>query len=232
MSTHVSPDHRAPRPPLALDLVDADRRVGWVSGHTVGFRGFADEVEAAHAAWVAYRSLSRRLARRFGTRPIPIDIGSVALQRRGKDEVILASGRMIGTLVRPGPESPAGPDSFGFEIAIPHVTDELGMRSKAHFIYRTLRKAGTRWALWQPASAERLSRPERPTVSDEGEATTGLGAGAPASGAEGIDTANHQHGGYRHVTQRPRQRPWWLRAVPWRGAGRLGRGASGRAVGV
>lgn len=210
MSTHVLPNHLGLPPPLKLDLMDAGRAVGWISGHGVGFRGFADEVEAAHAAWVAYRTLSHRLARRYGTRPIPVDIEPVALQRRGTDEVILAGGRKIATLVRPGPQSPTGPDSFGFEIAIPLVTDELGMRSKAYFIYRTLRKAGTRWALWESATA-------------------GVAGAVADSVSEGIDTANHQRGGYSDVTQRSGQRPWWLRAVPWRRARGLGRRASGRA---
>ena len=211
MSTQLSPDLVGLPPPLTFDLTDANRTVGWLSGNRVGFRGFADEVEAAHAAWVAYRTLSRRLARRYATRPIPVAIEPIALQRRGDEDVILASGRVIATLVRPGPESLAGPDSFGFELAIPQVTDELGMRSKAYFIYRTLRKAGTRWALWEPATTAVESRDAAP---DE------------------TNTAHHQRGGYRDVTQHSGQRPWWLRAVPWRRAGRLGRGTGRRPARV
>ena len=233
MTTQVSPGHLGLPPPLKLDLVDAGRAVGWISSHGVGFRGFADEVEAAHAAWVAYRTLSRRLARRYGTRPIPVDIEPVALQRRGADEVILAGGRKIATLIRPGPQSPTGPDSFGFELAIPLVTDELGMRSKAYFIYRTLRKAGTRWALWESApAAEPLPRPASPAVAGTDEPTADLAGSVEDSVPEEIDTANHQRGGYSDVTQHSGQRPWWLRALPWRRAGRLGRGASGRAARV
>lgn len=230
MSTHVLPNHLGLPPPLRLDLTDAGRAVGWISGHGVGFRGFADEVEAAHAAWVAYRTLSRRLARRYGTRPIPVDIEPVALQRRGADEVILAGGRKIATLIRPGPQSPTGPDSFGFEIEIPLVTDELGMRSKAYFIYRTLRKAGTRWALWESASAAEPSpRPASPAVPETDTATAGVASTVEDSVPEGGDTSNHQRGGYSDVTQHSGQRPWWLRALPWRRAGGLGRRASGRA---
>ena len=230
MSRHVSPDHLGLPPPLTLDLMDAGRAVGWLSGNRVGFRGFANEVEAAHAAWVAYRTLSRRLARRYGTRPIPIDIEPIAIQRRGHDEVILASGRMIATLVRPSPQSPTGPDSFGFEIAIPQVTDELGIRSKAYFIYRTLRKAGTRWALWESATAAEPLPPSASPAVPEAEKATADVAGTPKNPvAEGIDTKNHQRGGYSDVTERSGQRPWWLRAVPGRQARGLGRRASRRA---
>ena len=233
MSTHALPNHLGLPPPLELDLMDAGRAVGWISGHGVGFRGFAGEVEAAHAAWVAYRTLSRRLARRYGTRPIPVDIEPVALQRRGADEVILAGGRKIATLIRPGPHSPTGPDSFGFEIAIPLVTDELGMRSKAYFIYRTLRKAGIRWALWESAGAgEPLPRPASAAVPEMDEATAGVAGTVEDSVPEGSDTVNHHRGGYSDVTQHSGQRPWWLRAVPWRRTRGLGRRTSGRAAGV
>ena len=232
MSTHVSPHHHGLPPPVRLDLMDGDRVVGWVSGNRVGFRGFANEVEAAHAAWVAYRTLSRRLARRYGTRPIPIHIEAITIQRRDGDEVVLASGRKIATLVRPGAHSLAGPDSFGFELAIPQVTDELGMRSKAHFIYRTLRKAGTRWALWErTTSSERAPRSESLTAPEAG-VIVGIDGTSQETAPEHVDTANHQRGGYHDVTQRSGQRAWWLRIVPWRRAGRLARGTGRRAARV
>src|SRR5690349_10317210 len=90
---------------FAADLMDGDRVVGWASGRTVGFRGFADEHEAAHAAWVAYRTLARRVARRRGTRPVPIDTVPLRLVWCDGREVILASGRVVATLIRPGAES-------------------------------------------------------------------------------------------------------------------------------
>src|SRR3712207_3690097 len=145
--TAPSPDRLGVPPPLKLDLVDSGRVVGWIAGNVVGFRGFGDEVEAAPAAWVASRTLTRRLARQDGRRPIPVDTEPLALQRRGDEEVILASRQTIGTLVRPRADSPSGPDSFGFEISIPLPADELRGRGLAHLIYRTLRKSGLRWAL-------------------------------------------------------------------------------------
>jgi hypothetical protein len=155
MTTQLSPSYAGLPPPSTHDLIDGGRVVGWIADKTVGFRGFANETEAAHAAWTAYRTLTRRLARRYGTRPIPIEREPVPLTVRDDDNAIIAGGQRVGTLVRPGPESPSGPDSYGFAIHIPEATTELTLRAKAYFMYLTLRKSGTRWALWQrPARRE------------------------------------------------------------------------------
>ena len=81
MTTQLAPDRLALPPPLDLDLVDAGRAAGWIADNAVGFRGFGDETEAAHAAWVAHRTIARRLARTHGTRPVPVDIEPLAIQR-------------------------------------------------------------------------------------------------------------------------------------------------------
>ena len=65
-------------PPLDLDLVDAGRTTGWIADNAIGFRGFRDETEAAHAALVAQRSLARRLARTHGARTVPVGIEPLA----------------------------------------------------------------------------------------------------------------------------------------------------------
>ncbi|HEX3159929.1 MAG TPA: hypothetical protein VHQ45_15530 [Gemmatimonadaceae bacterium] len=117
----------------------------------VGFRGFGDEADAVHAAWVGYRTLSRRFAHARGRRPIPIDTEPMSLGWSGDVELILAGGRPIATLVRPGADSPSGPTSFGFELQVPVPADEPTVRSIAYLIYRTMRRAGIRWAMWTPA---------------------------------------------------------------------------------
>lgn len=170
-------------PPLALDLFDGDRVVGWIAGDSVGFRGFANELEAANAAWIAYRTVARRLARRRGARPVAVDTEPLALVRRGDEEMILASGREVAMLVRPGAESRSGPDSFGFEIRIPPPGHELTVRAKAQLVYRTLRKSGVRWAMWQPASP-RLTSAEVATApvrrADGAAARRGAGSPSPS----------------------------------------------------
>ena len=183
-------DRRALPPPLELDLVDAGRVAGRIRGDAVSFRGFADETEAAHAAWLAHRTLARRLARLQGTRPIPIDTEPLAIQRRGDAEVVLAGGaggRPIATLLRPDADIAADDasgaeldGSFGFELRVPATgtaatASEMDVRAAAHQIYRTMRKSGLRWALWRPA-------PGRPTTRTVGGAAPALPRTAPARG--------------------------------------------------
>jgi len=152
MTTQLAPDRLGLPPPLDMDLVDAGRVAGWIDGNAVGFRGFGNETEAAHAAWVAHRTLARRLARSHGTRPVPVDIEPVTLQHVDGREMVLASGRPIAALIRPGPDSRSGADSFGFELSIPTPITELQVRGIAYLIYRTLRKSGIRWAMWRPVT--------------------------------------------------------------------------------
>jgi hypothetical protein len=151
MTTQLMPERLANPPPFAMDLIDADRTVGWIIGDTVGFRGFGDATEAAHAAWIAHRTLARRLARTHGTRPVPIDTEPLALRPHtaGASDVILASDRPIGVLLWPGTRSRSG-DTFGFELVVPPPTTELQRRAMAYRLYRTLRKSGVRWAMWRP----------------------------------------------------------------------------------
>lgn len=149
MTTQLAPDRLALPPPLDMDLVDAGRVTGWIAGNVVGFRGFGDETEAAHAASVAHRTLARRLARSLGTRPVPIDIEPLTLRRVDGREMVLASGRPIAALIRPGPDSRSGTDSFGFELSIPTPIIELEVRAVAYLVYRTLRRSGIRWAMWR-----------------------------------------------------------------------------------
>lgn len=149
MTTVIAPDRLALPPPLRLDLVDDERAVGWIDHDEIAFRGFTDETEAAHAAWVAYRTIARRLARTRGTRPVPIDVEPLALGRVGDDEVILAGPRRIARLLRPGAESGSGDDSLGFALGVHEPTSDLEMRELADLAYRTLRKSGVRWALWK-----------------------------------------------------------------------------------
>ena len=148
----VAPRLAVPPPGPTLDLTDMDRRVGWVRGDVIGFRGFGSHLEAAHAAWAAHRAIVRRLDRRTTSgATASIDPEPLTLARSGGREVVLAGGRPIATLLRPGPESASGPDSFGFELRLGAPTSELTMRTAAHLAYRTLRRSGLPWAMWAPA---------------------------------------------------------------------------------
>jgi hypothetical protein len=153
MTTVSAPNRLALPPPLRVDLVDDERAVGWIDDNTIAFRGFVDDTEAAHAAWLAYRTIARRRARTHGTRPLPIDVEPLALRRVDDGEAILTSTRRIATLLRPGVESRSRDDSFGFAIALPEPASEPEVRAMADLAYRTVRKSGVRWALWRRDAA-------------------------------------------------------------------------------
>ena len=146
MNTPSASNNTASSPP-AFDLLSGSHLVGWVRGSAVGFRGFADQNEAAAAAWVAYKALARRLAHRRGGPSAPIGAEPLSVEQVGDRKVLHASGRPFGTLIPPSVESLAGPDSFGFEIEVPQPAGELSMRSLAYRIYRTLQASGARWAM-------------------------------------------------------------------------------------
>ena len=142
---------RTMRMPARFELLDGDRIVGWIDATAIGFRGFATHNEAAHAAWVAYRTMERRLNRGTGmgfsneTRPM-------SLVRSGDAELIVAGGSPIATLVRPGAESRSGSESFGFELPLPMPADEVTRRSTAYLIHRELRRLGVLRATTEPAT--------------------------------------------------------------------------------
>jgi hypothetical protein len=140
---------RLPEPPPADVQLSAEGRVlGWAHADRFGFHGFADEIEAARAASVAYRAIAQRLAREASPPFVPVAGHQLHLQRDGERVRILADGQRIATLIPPGHDASAAAASFGFEIESPPPTDELRARSLAHRAYIALRRAGVRWAMF------------------------------------------------------------------------------------
>lgn len=157
--------NRLPEPPPAdgfyLDLMDGERVVGWIAPDTIGFRGFADDVEAAHAAWVAYRALSRHIAKRDGGAMLPIDAPPLQILDRPNERLVIADNRPIARLIDPSRDVESGEPSHAFELRLDGRRDELTVRSKAHLVYRALRRAGVRWAMWRPARPPAVVGPPR-----------------------------------------------------------------------
>jgi len=149
-------------PDFDLDMFDGDRMVGWLSPHAVGFRGFESDSEAMPAAFLAHRTLSRRLAHRDGRRPIPIAIEPLRLK---SDDTVEAAGRRIATIIRPGSDSKAGPDGVGFELTFPVAVDELTARAKFAHLYWALRRSGIRWSMWRAMTTRRPVRSTRPAYT-------------------------------------------------------------------
>lgn len=172
----MDPLRMAVPPPPGQEIRDGDTVVGWIEGMGFGFLGFGNEDDAVNAAWVAYRTMARRFATITDARPVPIDTEPMSLHRSGDVELILAGGRPIATLVRPGVASRSGPDSFGFELQLPVAASPQTMRSTTQLVYRTMRRAGIRWTMW-------IVEPERES------ATAGPRPGAAA--VAGTDTDHH-----------------------------------------
>ena len=128
-------------------LLHRERPIGWLEGNTLGFFGFADARDAANAAWVAYRTVSRKVAPLLGTRPTPIDIEPLTIERRNGRDVIAASGRPVAWLVRPGHDSLSGPDWFGFAIDVSPAVSERALPAIMRAASHALLKSGLAWSM-------------------------------------------------------------------------------------
>ena len=154
MATQLSPV-RTDLPPPIRHLLHDERPVAWLSGNRFGFSGFADPIEAANAAWVAYRTISRKLAPVLGTRPTPIDIEPLRIEWRDGTETILASHRPIAALVRPDADDPSAPRWFGFTIDVPAEISGRQLRDAVHTAHRALLKSGVGWSMMRPRRGHR-----------------------------------------------------------------------------
>ena len=100
-------------------LLQDEQEIGYVDRTRVSFRGFAGREDAARAASIAYRALSRRRRR----------------QPHAKEE-------SLATLLPPSPEhSETG--GWGFEIALlPEEQFEVFATARARVVWRALRGSG------------------------------------------------------------------------------------------
>lgn len=153
MLNQVKANHTALPPPMR-HLLHRERPIGWLEGHTLGFFGFADTRDAANAAWVAYRTVSRKVASLLGTRPTPIDIEPLSIERRNGRDVIEASGRPFAQLIRPGPESMSGPDWFGFSIEVPPLVSQRALPGIMRAASHALLKSGLPWSMVRSRSRQ------------------------------------------------------------------------------
>jgi hypothetical protein len=149
MATQLAP-MRIDLPPPTRYLLRDERPVAWLAGDRVGFFGFAHANEAANAAWVAYRTISRKLARVLGVRPTPIDTEPLAIEWRGGHELIVASGRPIAELVRPHSDAWHATRWFGFTIDLPPGLADSRKRDVVLGANHALFKSGIAWAMVRP----------------------------------------------------------------------------------
>jgi hypothetical protein len=131
-------------------LLHDERPVAWLTGNRFAFTGFGNAMEAAYAAWVAYRTVSRKLAPALGVRPTPIDIEPLCIEWRDGREMILASGRPIAALVRPDAHDATATQWLGFSIELPPAIDGRRMREVVLTAHRALLKSGIPWSMMRP----------------------------------------------------------------------------------
>jgi hypothetical protein len=120
-------------------LLQDEREIGFVDGTRVSFRGFAARNDAARAASIAYRALSRR--RRKQSHPME-ESQDILVVDQGSIQAVIAQSGILATLLPPAPEdSEVG--GWGFEIPLlPEERFEVFAIARARVIWRALRGSG------------------------------------------------------------------------------------------
>jgi len=181
MATQLSPI-RTDLPPPRQQLLHDERPVAWLSGNHFGFSGFANAREAAYAAWVAHRTVSRKLAPVLGVRPTPIDVEPLSIEWRDGREMILASRRPIAALVRPDADDATALRWFSFSSEVPSGIGDPLMRDVVHAAHRALLKSGISWSMIRPRRNRACPAQLRPTTY--GASPSGADPGRRRPGAE------------------------------------------------
>ncbi len=120
-------------------LFQDEREIGHVDGTTVSFQGFATRDDAALAASVAHRALTRRR----GEQPHPVDgPKDILVVDQGSTQAVIARAGVLARLLPPAPEdSEIG--GWGFEIdLLPEERFEVFAIARARVIWRGLRGTG------------------------------------------------------------------------------------------
>lgn len=120
-------------------LFQDEQEIGHVDGTTVSFRGFATRDDAALAASVAHRALTRRR----GEQPRSVDEPkNVLVMDHGSTQAVIAQAGVLATLLPPAPEE-TEIGGWGFEIALlPEERFEVFATARARVIWRALRGTG------------------------------------------------------------------------------------------
>ena len=120
-------------------LFQDEQEIGHVDGTTVSFRGFATRDDAALAASVAHRALTRRR----GEQPRSVDEPkNVLVMDHGSTQAVIAQAGVLATLLPPVPEE-TEIGGWGFEIELlPEERFEVFATARARVVWRALRGTG------------------------------------------------------------------------------------------
>ena len=123
--------------------------IGWISGRTIGFRGFVTEDDARRATVAARHAFDKALAQQFTGWPCrEPKLDELRTMRDGAYEVFHDANGAVARLLRP--HRRAHDSSFGIELALPTYAPEGVAITTAHSVgtavepYRDLPAAATR----------------------------------------------------------------------------------------
>lgn len=131
--------------------------VGWIRGHSIGFRGLPDETAAIEAGVDSSRALERSLASEFpGYEVRYIGTSGIRLVHDGAYEWVADGNRPLARLLRPAfgavPEK-----TFGIELVLPSYSTSRDTIACAHAVWRAI-EPRLRVTSRSPVSSERPSR--------------------------------------------------------------------------
>ena len=120
-------------------LLQDEQEIGYLDGTKVSFRGFARRDDAARAASIAYRALSRRRRKQ----PHPTEESQdILVVDKGSTQAVIARSGILATLLPPAPQD-SDVIGWGFEIALlPEEHFEVFAIARARVMWRALRGTG------------------------------------------------------------------------------------------
>lgn len=112
--------------------------VGWIRGHTIGFRGLPTETAVIEAAADSSQALELSLAREFLGRPVhDIDTSDIRLVHDGAYEWVADGDRPLARILRPT-SGPFSEEAFGIELLVPTYASHHVIIACAHAVWRVL----------------------------------------------------------------------------------------------
>jgi hypothetical protein len=120
-------------------LFQNERQIGHVDGTSVSFVGFDTRDDAAFAASVGHRALTKRRRKQPHRMEHPEDF---LIMDQGSMPAVIARAGVLATLLPPALEK-SGIDGWGFEIQLlPEEGFEVFAIARARVIWRALRSTG------------------------------------------------------------------------------------------
>jgi hypothetical protein len=119
-----------------------DVQIGWISGRSIGFRGFATEADAKEGAIAAWRALDLVLRRQYpGWPSYAPSLDELQLVHDGAYEWFADGTSPIARLIRP--QRRAYDLTFGIELVLPSYASEGVAITAAHAVGAALESAAT-----------------------------------------------------------------------------------------